>query len=149
MKTEKVKLTFDQLEKRKKMEELHRDSQQWKSMLRFIEDEMIFIDRLLNSYVFEPDTPNLFERLQDYLNRIKESKSKKSLIKGSISNHEKHLGGILECKDTACDEEYYHRHDKLRTKVMDFVNEFQDLKSEIFNYAGGILKKRKPKTKAQ
>jgi hypothetical protein len=148
MKTKKAKFKSDQLKKRKKMEELHRASQQWKSMLRFMEDEMIFINRLLNSYVFEPDTPNLFERLQDYLNRIEQSKSKKSRIKRSISNHENHLGGILECKDAVCDEEYYKRHDKLRTKVMDFVSEFQDLKSEIFNYAGGILKKRRSKTKA-
>ena len=143
----KAKSKSDQLRKRKKIEELHRSSQQWKSMLLFIEDEMIFIDRLLNSYVFEPDTPNLFERLQDYLRRLKESKSKKSLVKHNISNHENHLGGILECKDAVCDEEYYRKHDKLGTEVMEFVSEFQDLKSEIFNYAGGILRKRRPKNK--
>lgn len=143
----KAKYKSDRLKERKNLEELHRSSQQWKSMMRFMEDEMIFIDRLLNSYVFEPDTPNLFERLQDYLKRIKESKSKKSRIQRYISIHENHLGGILECKDAVYDEAYYRKHDTLMTEVMEFVNEFQDLKSEIFNYAGAILKKRKPRTK--
>ncbi|WP_299535917.1 hypothetical protein [Ulvibacterium sp.] len=144
---EKAKSKSDLLRNREGIEELHRSSQEWKSMLQFIKDEMIFMNRLLNSYVFEPDTPNLFERLQDYLNRLKESKLKKSVIERNILNHENHLGGILECKDVVCDEEYYRKHRELETEVMKFVNEFQDLKSEIFNYAGGILKKRRPKTK--
>ncbi|WP_282162712.1 hypothetical protein [Ulvibacterium marinum] len=144
MKTGKTKVKSNSLKKNTKMEELHRASQQWKSMLRFIEDEMIFIDRLLNSYVFEPDTPNLFERLQNYLNRMKKSKSKKSLIERNILNHESDLGGILECKDGITDKEYCQSHNKLGFEVMGFVNEFQVLKSEIFNYAGGILKKRRP-----
>lgn len=146
MKTGKAKVKSNPLEKDTKVEELHRASQQWKSMLRFIEDEMIFIDRLLNSYVFEPDTPNLFERLQNYLNRLKKSKSKKSRIERNILNHEGDLGGILECKDGIADKEYCQSHDKLGVEVMDFVNDFQILKSEIFNYAGGILKKRKPQS---
>ena len=44
----------------RKIEVMHDDLQNWKSYLRFIEDEMVFIQRLLDSYVFEPRTPNLF-----------------------------------------------------------------------------------------
>lgn len=129
----------------RKVEELHWDSQRWKSNLQLMEDELVFIDRLLNSYVFEPNTPNLFERLQDYKERLKKAKAGKKRVRESISRHEVNLGGMLECADNTCDKEYYQKHDLLTAEVLLCLDNFQNLKWEIFNYAGGILKKRKPK----
>lgn len=132
-------------EQAKKVEELHWDAKHWKSKLRFMHDEVLFIDRLLNSYVFEPNTPNLFERLQDYQRRLKTAKEKKTEIIQQISRHESNLGGMLECKDEACDLGFYQKHNTLKAEVVSCVGGFQNLKAEIFNYAGGILKKRRPK----
>lgn len=131
----------------KKVEELHRETQQWQSKLHFMHDEVIFIDRLLNSYVFEPNTLNLFERLQDYQHRLRKEGDHKTKLNALITKHESDLGGMLECTDESCDLLYYQKHDKLNTEVLNCVENFRVLKSEIFNYAGGILKKKKP-TKA-
>ena len=128
----------------RKIEELHSEIQQWKSNFQFMDDELIFIDRLLNSYVFQPYTPNLFERLQDYKSRLKHVKIRKQEVRKNISNHENTLGGILECTDSLCDLGYYRKHDKLQATVAECLEGFQELKSGIFNYAGGILKQRKP-----
>lgn len=131
-------------EQAKKVNELLWDVRHWKSTLQFMQDEMLFIDRLLNSYVFEPNTPNLFERLQDYQQRLKTTKERKAKVVQLISRHKNRLGGMLECKDEACDLGFYKRHEVLQAEVVSCVEDFQDLKAEIFNYAGGILKKRKP-----
>lgn len=128
----------------KKVEDLHWEIQKWKSNLQFLEDELLFIKRLLDSYVFQPNTPNLFERLQDYKKRIKEIEGDKKPVRDAISLHENTLGGMLECTDSTCDLAYYGKHDALQSKVDRCLSEFQALKSEIFNYAGGILKSRKP-----
>lgn len=128
----------------KKVEELHWEIQQWKSSFQFMEDEIIFIMRLLDSYIFQPNTRNLFERLQDYKVRLKKVKATKKDIQSQISKHENTLGGMLECSNGTDDLTYYQVHDALKSKVDTSYNEFQKLKSEIFNYAGGILKKRKP-----
>ena len=109
-------------------------------------DEITFIDHLLNSYAFEPNTYNLFERLQDYLERLKKVKIKKLKVIQKISKHESHLGGLLECNDDTCDLGFYQKHDSLKAEVADCMEDFQNLKAEIFNYASGILKKRKPKS---
>ncbi|MGY8915860.1 MAG: hypothetical protein ACKVJF_12365, partial [Flavobacteriales bacterium] len=103
-----------------------------------------FIDNLLNSYVFEPNTPNLFERLQTYQAQIKKNKKRRTIVMDAIDEHEKGLGGMLECTDYACDMEYFQKHESIKAEVVDFLENFQLFKSEIFNYAGGILKKRKP-----
>lgn len=128
----------------KKVEELHWEIQEWKSHFQFLDDELIFIERLLSNYIFQPNTPLLFERLLEYKLRIQKIETTKKKVRNHISTHENTLGGMLECMDSACDLAYYRRHDKLQIKVDDCFAEFQELKSKIFNYAGGILKKRKP-----
>ncbi len=129
----------------KELAELYSDSQQWKSQLRLMADELLFIKRLLNSYVFEPNTPNLFERLQGYQDRLKQIHNQRIVVRGHITRHENDLGGILECTDRACSLEYYKKHGHLSNEAADCLLDFQNLKSEIFNYAGGILKGRKPR----
>lgn len=135
-------------EQEKKVEELHWEIQQWKSQLQFMDDEILFIDRLLNSYAFQPNTPNLFERLQDFKLRLEDAKKCSIDLKKPISKHENTLGGMLECTDSICDLDYYRKHKTLQIKVDESLSDFQQLKSEIFNYAGGILKKRRPEEKS-
>ena len=127
------------------VELLHLESQQWASSLNFIKDEIIFIGHLLDSYVFEPDTPDLFERLQDYRERLEKIIGTTSGVTKLIGIHDNDLGGMLECKDNSCDQTYYQKHDQLKATVVELMMDFQNFKAEIFNYASGILKKRKPK----
>lgn len=128
----------------RKVDQLHLDTSKWKSVLRFITDEMVFLERLLNSYVFEPNTPNLFERLSDYQERLKKCIYREKEVRDKLENHSRDLGGMMECTDTECDLTYYRKHDQLKAEMADFQERYALLKSEIFNYAGGILKKRKP-----
>ncbi|MFS4491264.1 hypothetical protein [Maribacter sp. 2308TA10-17] len=135
---------YSKPEQSKKVDRLHLELRQWQSNLYFMKDEMMFIERLLNSYAFQPSTPNLFERIQDYLYRLKNVKLKRVKLTAQIEKHENDLGGMLECTDSNCDLVYYQRHDTLKAEITQCMQAFQELKSEIFNYAGGILKKRKP-----
>lgn len=128
-----------------KVEGFYYDCQNWKSKLYFMEDETIFIDRLLNSYVFEPDTPNLFEQLQDYRDRLQKLETKKREVIQRISEHENNLGGMLKFKTDANETTCYQQHDAVQAQVVDCAEDFQNLRLEIFKYAGGILKKRKHK----
>lgn len=135
--------TFNVQEQSAKVDELYRDARRWKSCLEFSTNEMRFLERLLNSYVFEPNTPNLFERLSGYQERLKKTVGRKKNVTDEIRNHENKLGGMLECTDSSCDLEYYREHDRIKAEFTSFQEDFRFLKSEIFNYAGGILKQRK------
>ena len=127
-----------------KIEALHLQLQQWLSHLQFIEDEMTFIDKLLNSYVFEPRTPNLFERLELFKQGFMESKKEKNRLAKAIAKHEGHLGGIYECTTETCDEGYYKKHNKLQENVQQYFDDYLGLKTEVYSYAGSVLKRRKP-----
>ncbi len=127
-----------------KIEVLHVELQKWKSHLQFIEDEMSFIQKLLNSYVFEPRTPNLFERLEQFKQEFTESKKEKERLKKLICGHESHLGGIFECTSNVCDISYYEKHNKLENRISQFLENYLKLKTKVYDYAGSVLKRRKP-----
>ncbi len=137
-------IDIDTTDRNKKLEDLHWDAQEWKSKFQLVRDEINFIENLLNSYVFEPNTPNLFEKLQGYKERLQKTIKKIARVEKGIQKHESDLGGLLECKDASCDLSFYQSHDLLELEVMGSLGNFQKLKHEIFNYAGGVLKKRKP-----
>ena len=139
-----TKSKFTKADQTKKVEELHADFQQWKSHLNLMQDELTFIDHLLNSYIFEPNTPNLFECLQDYQTRLKKMSANRLEVCQMIAKHEKELGGMIQCTDAACDNTYYQKHEITKAESVSCLENFQNLKSEIFQYAGGILKRRKP-----
>jgi len=126
------------------LQKLHLDTQKWKSSFFLIDDELLFIEQLLHSYVFEPNTPNLFERLQDYLERLKHIKGDKTNMQKLLVQHENNLGGSIESENGKWDEDVHMEHEKLKANVANCLQQFQTLKSEIFNYAGGILKRRRP-----
>jgi len=128
----------------RKVEQLHTQTNQWKSNLHFMNDEITFIKRLLNSYIFEPNTPNLFEKIQLYQAQLKKADQEEKRLLNRIAKHESDLGGMLECKDEICDMAYYQKHETLQAGVGECMQKFGRIKAEIFNYAGGILKKKKP-----
>ncbi len=139
---EKIQIHVEQLSSM----QLHAASKSWLSSLRFIEDELRFIENLLHSYVFEPTTPNLFERLQDYVERLQTIQKQKEKLHKQLLEHENSLSGVLECPDHPGNSSYRERHRELHIEYLLFDTDYQKLKSEIFNYAGGILKKRKPQS---
>lgn len=127
-----------------KMEKLHTRLQLWNSHLQFIEDEILFIEKLLNSYVFEPRTPSLFERLALFKQQFTAFKKEREQLRKLVTSHRNHLGGLFECKATACDGDYYQKHCKLQSRVSHYFEEHLNLKTEIYNYASNMLKRRKP-----
>ncbi|TFG75824.1 MAG: hypothetical protein E4H26_05510 [Flavobacteriales bacterium] len=135
---------FTKTDQSKKVDQLYLELMQWNSALRFMGDEILFLEHLLNSYAFEPKTPNLFERLLDYQARVKKAKTEESVVATHIRKHKNDLGGMLECTDDACDLTYFQKHAKLKAEWTACLEDFQNLKSEIFNYAGAILKRKKP-----
>ena|SRR5690606_30050962 len=126
----------------RKIDWLHWHIQHWKSDLQFMEDESIFIEQLLNSHIFDSNTLNLFERLQDFLGRLDVFKLRKIKLEKAISKHESRLGSIMETSDKVFFDAYNQRHDDLEMEVLACTDDFKGLKTEIFNYVGGILKRR-------
>ena len=108
-----------------------------------MEDETDFVERLLKAEIFETNTPNLFERLQEYLTRLDNFKARKTKLRQLISKHENLLGTVMESEDDRVVASFYLKHDDLELEVVNCTDDFKSLKAEIFNFVGGTLKKGK------
>jgi len=126
-------------QKNKRVKELHWKTQQWKSHFQSMDDELILSKRLLDNQIFLPKTQNIFERIQEYKIRIKKIKNTKKALLSDISIYENNLGGMLDCTNNECELSFYRNDDKLQAKVDSCFENFQKLKSEIFNYTGSTL----------
>lgn len=125
------------------VKEMYQKSQKWISTLLFTKDELSFIEKFLTSYVFEPNTPNLFERLQDYLTSLQKTKLQLAELDESIHEHERELAGILLSGSMPKHLGITQKHREMASRLDEIQGKFRMLKSEIFNYAGGILKRRR------
>ena len=123
-------------DRNRKFEDLHWDAQEWKSEFQLVQDEISFIENLLNSYVFEPNTPNLFEKLQGYKERLNKTTQRMEKAENSIKKHENDLGGLLECKDADCDLSFYQGHDLLQTEVSGCLGDFPEIETRNIQLRG-------------
>jgi len=126
--------------KDKELKELHFDVQGWKSDLQYTEDDLLFMDKLLHSNAFRETTHNLFERLEDYKTKLKHVSLEKRAVQESIAQYEHQLGSMMGRTLNEYDPKYLTKHQALRKKIMDYTSGFKALKTELFNYAGGILR---------
>ena len=132
------------MDKEKQVAQLHWKIQQWKLHFQLMDDEILFIDRLLNSNAFRSNIPNLFERLMDYKNRLEKINSRSETIRAHISSQENNLGSISDKAIISNDLNIFKKNDQIQVEIDACLGDFQNLKSEIFNYTGGILINNNP-----
>ena len=121
---------------------LHEETKQWISQLEFSEDEIAFFSNLLQSYVFEPDTPTLFENLQEHQKGLALAGEKCKAMKKQLLEHENQLDGLLQLANHTLDDAYRDKHRYLREDMLECTAAFQKLKADMFRYGKTILKKR-------
>ncbi|WP_085496983.1 hypothetical protein [Arenibacter troitsensis] len=126
---------------------MHWKIQQWKLRFQLMDDEIVFIKRLLDSNAFKPNIPNLFERLQDYKSRLQDIENRNAAVRSQISLHENSLGSDLDIADNSISAADVKKNDSLQLEVDECQGDYQNLKSEIFNYTGNILIMNKPEVK--
>jgi len=122
------------------LNEFHNNTILWNSMIGYMETEILFINRLLNSNVFKDTTPNLFEKLQAFKHEIKTKTRETTNFKKEIHEYGDALKGILECQDISCDTFFLENHAALKNRFEEFYTRFNDYKTRVFNYTGGVLK---------
>ncbi|MBC8768672.1 hypothetical protein H4O18_11770 [Arenibacter sp. BSSL-BM3] len=127
------------MDKENQVAQLHWKVQQWKLHFQLMDDEIVFINQLLNSNAFKPNVPNLFEHLMDYKTRLEKINSRSETIRTQISTHENNLGGISDKSESSSGLNINKKNDQIQVEVDACLGDFQNLKSEIFNYTGGIL----------
>lgn len=117
----------------------HKDAQWWRMNVGYIETEIHFIAHLLGAKLYKENTPNLFERLQEFKQEIDTRTTEAKELKKELEFYEDELQGILECEDISCDVYYLENHNELKKRFQEFYTNFNTYKTGVFEYIQGLL----------
>lgn len=125
----------------KSFEELQADTKEWDKLFQTNTDEILFVKQLLTSDVFEGNTPNLYENLQQYFDLLEDLKAEKIDLHEELHNHKNDLNGMMECEDISCESFYYTQHLDLEKRIKKHLSRFENLKIKIFRFCTPLLRK--------
>jgi len=111
----------------------------WENSLMIVSEEIKFLSKLLGTEIFEPNIPNLYERLQEYSKKLQDLKNEEILLGKEIEKHKIYFAKELE--EEQKDLLIKRTQHQLRKDINAFLKINSGLKLEIFNFTGNILKK--------
>lgn len=123
----------------KSAEELQYDAQNWKKQLEVLNYEFIFLNGLIRANIYEPDSRNLFERLESFKRNLKSQDKKRLKLLDEVDHHLNQLDKKIECDDLSCDNFFITAHQKMAKKIMTFLEEFNREKIHLFEYIISVI----------
>lgn len=122
---------------------LHTITQRWLSALRFNMDEIQFLNKLLASYLFEPKSPDDFQKVRNFQLKLAGVIKDFTGLAMDISCQQNALGGTLECQEQNPGKSLEQAQLILEARFNCLAEEYAALKLAIFEHAGTTLKKAK------
>lgn len=130
----------------KSPEELHVESINWISELKFIKDEQHFLDELLKSYTIQLIENQDFAKNKDIIGHLSKLRKDGEKLLKKIINHENELLILVDGIDQIKEEKHYRfLHSTYILEVTNYFNEYKDAKRDIFDVVKNIMKHEKQK----
>ena len=125
-------------------DQMHKNSKEWLSELRFIKDEHLFFEDLIKSYTLDLLEPQKFVHNKEIIDKIKKSKKRNKLLIKAIIVHLNKLQIMLDDIEQPKEEEAYKKeHLNLIIDISEFEKKYRILKMELFDIIKTIKKHQK------
>jgi glycyl-tRNA synthetase beta subunit len=111
----------------------------WLQEFSFIKTEIKFLIKLLKHYPFQSNIPNLYERLQQYLNHLSSYYNNRNAIVIDLNNYKNDLMGEDENHHLESYNYYAATYQKLAEAIFNYLKEYKNLKSSIFEYVDAVM----------
>ena len=127
-------------------EVMHKNSIEWLSELRFINNELLFFDDLIKSYTLQLIDTKHFDESKKVVDKLETSHKKTNYLIKIIQVHQNDLKIMVDGLDQPKEEEEYkNEHRKFIIMNNEFLKTYRILKNEIFDLIKNILKEQKQK----
>ena len=125
-------------------DQMHKNSKEWLSELRFIKDEHLFFEDLIKSYTLDLLEPPKFVHNKEIIDKIRKSKKRNKLLIKAIKVHVNKLLIMLDDIEQPKEEEAYKKeHLNLIIDISEFEKKYRILKMELFDIIKTIKKHQK------
>jgi len=133
---------YDLLEK-KTAEDMHFESLQWISELKFISDEQRFFNHLLKKYSDRPSVQDQYPEILELVNKLSTSKREGTLLLSNVQKHDNELDLLMDDMDQPYEEKnVMANHNELIDKVDSFLHDFKEIKMNVFINIISIMKEK-------
>lgn len=120
--------------------ELMHNCDLWTSDLDFIKIEISFLKQILISFPFKASIPNLFEKLQLFIQDLENLEILKISINSDINTHYQQLNSENKLKYFSSEDSYLDTNNIIAEKVLEYMNDYKKLKINIYEYVEGLIK---------
>ena len=127
----KSKLPYTAFNHKKSLNELLFYTSLWQSELEFIKIELSFIKKLIKTYPFKSEIPNLFEHLQLFILDIDNFEENRNSILVNIHIQKNNLKKDLKYSD--------FDYDNLAEEIFNYKENYKNLKIKIYQYINGLI----------
>ncbi|WP_372766578.1 hypothetical protein [Lutibacter sp.] len=141
----KTKIKKDWFGREKSTEELHHDSKLWMSEIRFIKDEIRFLEHLLSANYIDCIAIGLHKKIEESVNQISTEKKVGTTLINLINEHEKILSELIKNESATSNTNFIENHKKLEIEVNAYINKYKDLKQQIFKIVENVMRKKEQK----
>ena len=125
---------------------MHKNSIEWLSDLKFLNDEQLFFDDLIKSYTLQLIASKHFKESKKIIDELSKLQTKTNLLIESVKTHKNDLKIMVDGIDQPKEEEgYKNEHRAQIVEISDFVKEYRALKTELFGLIKNIKKEEKQK----
>jgi hypothetical protein len=130
----------------KSADELHIESLNWISELKFIKDEQHFLDELLKSYTLQLIENQEFSKNKEIIGDLSKLRKMGEKLLKKLINHENEILILVDGIDQIKEEKHYRfLHSTYLLEVTNYFNEYKAIKRDIFGAVKQIMKHEKQK----
>jgi hypothetical protein len=125
-------------------EDMHTETVQWLSELKFVRDEQYFLNSLVKHYTLQLTEAGRFEKSKALVSAILDAEKEVKTLMKKIQAHENQLEIMVDDIDQPTMERAYKEtHKELMTVMQRYLEGYRGLKKRLFSLISTVIKKEK------
>lgn len=125
-------------------EEMHAESVQWISELKFAKDEQLFLNDLVRNYTLQLTKGEVFKKSKEIVEDLSKAEKKAIDLMKKVQAHENQLDIMTDDIDQLpMEKAYIQTHKNLFSEIAHYSANYRELKTKLFNLLSEIMKNQK------
>jgi hypothetical protein len=112
----------------------------WKSLIKHMENEVVFLDRLLNAEAINAFTTRTMGERRNLFKKMVKVKAEMLVdFKHEVAKHETVLSKLMATKQMPMDSSYVAQHEAFKVRIEKYRKDFDAFRSKVLLQAGSVL----------
>jgi len=125
--------------------EMHKNSMQWFSELKFMRDEQFFLNNLVTTYTIKLSASEIIQESKKVIDQLQKAEIDIVPLFKSVQAHENQLVMMVDDVDQPkMEKAYIETHQELIDTMQKYRIRYREIKEKMFKLISRILKKSKP-----